>query len=118
MKLPSLPTPGRNAPFLLKGVSTSDREEVYRSRIVNNEKKIYKALPLQGQVFVFSTLSNNNGIGPITSALGSVYFQTVATGEGMIYSKKETESFLLKAGFKIVDIINLPLDHTLIIGEK
>jgi ubiquinone/menaquinone biosynthesis C-methylase UbiE len=81
-------------------------------------KKIYNALPLQGQVFVFSTLSNDNGIGPITSALGSVYFQTVATGEGMIYSKKDTESFLLRAGFKIVDIINLPLDHTLIIGEK
>lgn len=81
-------------------------------------KHIYNSLPTGGQIYVFSTLSNDNGIGPITSVVGSVYFQAVATGEAMIYTKKEVADFLKKGGFQRVKIIKLPLDHTLCIGIK
>jgi len=81
-------------------------------------KRIFDILPAGGQILVFSTLGNDNGIGPITTALGSVYFQTIATGEAMIYSKSEVSDFLKRAGFKKTKEVSLPLDHTLCIGTK
>jgi hypothetical protein len=81
-------------------------------------KRIFDALPENGQVFIFSTMGNDNGIGPMLTAMGSVYFQTIATGEGMLYSKKEVKSFVEKAGFSVTIKEGLSFDHTLVIGTK
>lgn len=81
-------------------------------------RRIYDALPVGGHVMVFNMMSNDSGDGPISCALGSVYFMTIATGEGMLYSWSEQESFLKKAGFQIESRQSLPGDHGLLIGVK
>jgi hypothetical protein len=52
------------------------------------------------------------------TAMGSVYFQTIATGEGMLYSKGEVKNFVESAGFSVSVKEDLPFDHTLVIGTK
>jgi ubiquinone/menaquinone biosynthesis C-methylase UbiE len=81
-------------------------------------RRIYEALPVGGKVFILSQLSNDDGVGPMSAALGSVYFQTVATGKGMMYSTGEVAGFAQDAGFRIHDIGKLPFDHIVIVGIK
>ena len=81
-------------------------------------KKVYDSLPDGGQIFVFSTMGNDDGVGPMLTSLGSVYFQSIATGEGMLYSKQEVSDFLKKAGFSTDLHENLPFDHSLVVGTK
>jgi hypothetical protein len=81
-------------------------------------KRAYDALPKGGHVFVFTMMANDDGTGPISSALGSVYFMSVATGKGMLYSWSEQEGFLQKAGFKKIERFVFPNAHGLLTGVK
>ncbi len=81
-------------------------------------KKAYDALPAGGRVIVFNMMGNDDEDGPITAALGSPYFLSIATGEGMLYTWKDYESFMDRAGFKKIERISLPRDHGVLIGIK
>jgi hypothetical protein len=50
--------------------------------------------------------------------MGSPYFLTMATGEGMLYSWDEYEAWLREAGFRSVRRIRMPMDHGLLIATK
>ena len=62
-------------------------------------KKAYQALPEQGKVIIFSSISNDNGDGPLMAALDSVYFAAIPSEGGMVYSWNHHEDWLKKAGF-------------------
>jgi ubiquinone/menaquinone biosynthesis C-methylase UbiE len=81
-------------------------------------KKAYEALPKNGKVVVFNMMQNNDESGPLTAALGSPYFLTVATGEGMLYTWGEYEKWMKESGFREVKAIKLAQDHGAIIGIK
>lgn len=81
-------------------------------------KKAYYALPKGGRVIIFNMMQRNDGTGPLSAAVGSPYFLTLASGEGMLYSWKEYESWFHEAGFKKVKTIRLPRNHGVIIGTK
>jgi cyclopropane fatty-acyl-phospholipid synthase-like methyltransferase len=82
-------------------------------------QKSYQALPKGGAVFIFNMMSSDDDTGPLTPAFGSLYFLTIATGEGMLYRWKDYISWLKQAGFqKIERIDHLPLHHGLLIGKK
>lgn len=81
-------------------------------------KKAYDALPPGGRIVIFNMMQNDDETGPLTSAMGSPYFLTLATGEGMLYTWAEYETWLRKAGFARVERQELPCDHGLIIGHK
>ena len=81
-------------------------------------KKIYDHLPIGGKVIIFNMMGNDNMIGPMTTALGSPYFISIATGEGMLYTWSEVKEFITIAGFKIDNVQTLPKDHGLIVGIK
>lgn len=81
-------------------------------------KKAYDALPKGGKVYIFNMMQNDNENGPLTSAMGSPYFLTLATSEGMLYTWKEYITWLKEAGFGLSDVKRLPLDHGVIIGIK
>lgn len=81
-------------------------------------KKAYKALPKYGKIIIFNMMQNSDETGPLTAALGSPYFLAIATGEGMLYTWKEYETWLSESGFSDIKMIELERDHGAIIGVK
>ena len=81
-------------------------------------RRAYEALPSGGKVLIFNMMGDDDEVGPMSAALGSPYFLTTATGEGMMYSWKEHESTLAAAGFRQTERHVLPKDHGLLIGVK
>jgi L-tyrosine C(3)-methyltransferase len=81
-------------------------------------RRAYDALPRGGQVIIFNMMGNDDETGPISAALGSPYFLTIATGEGMLYSWKEYEAFLREAGFRQTQRLKLPREHGALLGIK
>jgi SAM-dependent methyltransferase len=81
-------------------------------------KKCFDALPPGGSVIIFNMMQRDDGTGPLTAALGSPYFLTLATGEGMLYTWKEYQTWMREAGFPRVTTQALPRDHGVVIGTK
>jgi hypothetical protein len=81
-------------------------------------RKCFEALPRGGSVVVFNMMQHDDGTGPLSAAMGSPYFLTLATGEGMLYTWKEYAAWMRQAGFARVDQVALPRDHGAIIGTK
>lgn len=82
-------------------------------------RKSYKALSPGGKLLVFNMMADDDDTGPVSTALGSPYFLAVATGRGMLYSWKEHESRIRKAGFRRIErISDLPLAHGLLVATK
>ena len=57
-------------------------------------KKAYQALPKGGRVIVFNMMQKDDETGPLSAAVGSPYFLSLATGEGMLYTSKEYETWM------------------------
>ncbi len=76
-------------------------------------KKAYEALPSGGKLFIFNMAVDDDQRGPFSSALGSLYFQCVATGEGRLYTQKEFVHMIEAAGFQMVKTEKLPQAHYL-----
>ena len=82
-------------------------------------KKTADALPTGGKAIIFNMMGNDGDDGPMSTALGSPYFQAIATGEGMLYSWQDYENWLKRAGFSTFQRIqDLPLDHGVFIATK
>lgn len=81
-------------------------------------KKCFDALPPGGSVMVFNMMQNDTEDGPLSAAMGSPYFLTLATGEGMLYTWREYETWMREAGFEAVKTQRLVRDHGVIIGTK
>lgn len=81
-------------------------------------KKAFDALPSGGTVMIFNMMQSDNEDGPLAAALGSPYFLTLATGEGMLYTWSEYETWMRETGFTNVQRQVLPRDHGVIRGTK
>jgi len=81
-------------------------------------RKAYDALAPGGSVIVFNMMQSDDETGPLTAAMGSPYFLTLATGEGMLYTWREYQTWMRDAGFATVRTQKLPRDHGAIIGVK
>ena len=81
-------------------------------------KKCYDSLPSGGKVIIFNMMQRDDETGPLSAAIGSPYFLTLATGRGMLYTWKEYETWMKDVGFASVKKLALPRDHGAIIGSK
>jgi ubiquinone/menaquinone biosynthesis C-methylase UbiE len=81
-------------------------------------KKCFDSLPSGGRVIVFNMMQRDDETGPLSAAIGSPYFLTLATGEGMLYTWNEYENWMCEAGFTNVQREVLLRDHGAIIGTK
>jgi len=81
-------------------------------------KRAHASLPEGGRVMIFNMMSSDSGDGPLVTALGSPYFLTIASGEGMLYSWQEYEEFLLSAGFRKSERQELPKEHGVLVGIR
>ena len=80
--------------------------------------KAYAALQPGGAVIVFNMMQDDDRSGPLTAAMGSPYFLTLATGEGMLYTWGEYESWMRDAGFSRVVRRKFVRNHGAIIGIR
>jgi ubiquinone/menaquinone biosynthesis C-methylase UbiE len=83
-------------------------------------KSAYQALNPGGQVAIFSSISNDEGSGPLMAALDSVYFAAIPAEGGMIYAWHQYEEWLAEAGFKHLERVECGTwtPHGLICGYK
>ena len=81
-------------------------------------KKAHDSLPSGGKVTIFNMMQNDDETGPLSAAIGSPYFLTLATGAGMLYTWNEYETWTKKAGFSDVQRYTLPRDHGAIMAAK
>lgn len=81
-------------------------------------RKCYQALPSGGQVIIFNMMQHDDETGPLSAAVGSPYFLSLATGQGMLYTWNEYESWMREAGFTTVRRHRLLRDHGLVVGVK
>jgi cyclopropane fatty-acyl-phospholipid synthase-like methyltransferase len=81
-------------------------------------RKSFQALPSGGSVILFNMMQSDSEDGPLSAALGSPYFLTLATGEGMLYTWREYETWMKEAGFVNIRRQQLPTDHGAISGTK
>jgi L-tyrosine C(3)-methyltransferase len=80
-------------------------------------RKCRAALAPGGRLLVFGMVSYDDESGPLINALGSPYFQAIATGEGMLYTGGEIAEWLRDAGF-VVERAALPMEHALFTARK
>jgi ubiquinone/menaquinone biosynthesis C-methylase UbiE len=69
-------------------------------------KKAFNILPEGGKIIIFSSISNDEGTGPLMAALDSVYFSTLPAEGGMIYAWNQYEGWLKQCGFKSIKRVN------------
>lgn len=81
-------------------------------------RKCYDSLPEGGRVIIFNMMQNDRETGPLSAAVGSPYFLTLATGLGMLYTWHEYETWIKEAGFRQVQRHRLLRDHGVIVGTK
>lgn len=81
-------------------------------------KKAYEALPKNGKVILFNMMQEDEEHMSWAAAVGSPYFQAIATGEGMLYTWSEYQEWMESVGFINIDRLRLPMDHGAIIGTK
>ena len=81
-------------------------------------QKAYDALDDGGKVMIFNQMQDNDRQGPLFASIGSPYFLTIATGEGMLYTWQEYEDWMKDAGFQDIQSYELPRNHGVIIGTK
>ncbi len=81
-------------------------------------RKAYHHLHEGGAAMIFNMMQHDDGSGPLSAAMGSPYFLTLATGEGMLYTWNEYGSWLKDAGFQTVRRIRLLMDHGVLVGIK
>lgn len=81
-------------------------------------RKCFDSLPAGGAVVVFNMMQRNTEDGPLGAAMGSPYFLTLATGEGMLYTWREYARWMRDAGFQSIETRALPRQHGVIIGRK
>ncbi|NVI98244.1 methyltransferase domain-containing protein [Myxococcus sp. AM009] len=83
-------------------------------------RKAHEALTPGGRVVIFSSISKDEGDGPLMAALDSVYFAAIPAEGGMIYSYEQYEGWMKDAGFKSAQRIPCGAwtPHGVLIGAK
>lgn len=82
-------------------------------------RKCYDALDPGGAVLLYNFVSEDDNTGSAVAAFMSVYFLTIASGEGMVYSAAEMGTALHSAGFSHVERYEgVGFRHALLVGYK
>lgn len=65
-------------------------------------RKVQRALPPGGRLFLWTITSNDDETGPLQAVKSSVYFVAAASGSGMAYPGSDHRRWLAEAGLEVV----------------
>jgi hypothetical protein len=71
-------------------------------RICTLLAKAWRALPSRGGLFIVTPTSNDEETGPWLAAHLAAYFQTIASSQGMVRTRRELDRWITDAGFEFV----------------
>jgi SAM-dependent methyltransferase len=102
------------------GVLFSHVVEIFAlERVLHLYRSAHAALPPGGRCVVWTVVCNDDETGPLQGAKSSLYFLTVASGEGMAYPVREHVSLLKSAGFREVDTHRYPtFGHAAVVATR
>ncbi len=104
----------------IDGVLFSHVLEIFsEDQILGMLKNAYDSLPDGGKVFVYGyNVSDDETAGIFGARLG-LYFNVLASGQGMAYPARDYEQWLRRTGFRDVGTISgMPYEHGLSLGTK
>jgi cyclopropane fatty-acyl-phospholipid synthase-like methyltransferase len=81
-------------------------------------RRCHAVLPASGSVVIFNMMQSDEETGPLVAAMGSPYFLTLATGEGMLYTWAEYQRWLREAGFPLVKRQKLLRSYGVVTGTR
>ncbi|MGG8408116.1 methyltransferase [Streptomyces sp. 12297] len=88
-------------------------------RIMRLYDKAFAQLPPGGKLFIWTLTCDDDEAGGLQAAKSSIYFLTVASGQGMAYPARQHEHWLREAGFAEVERSDVRhLDHTLLVATR
>ncbi|WUI06095.1 acetylserotonin O-methyltransferase [Micromonospora sp. NBC_00421] len=88
-------------------------------QILGLMRKAYDALPDGGRVFIYGYNVSDDETSGIFGARLGLYFNVLASGQGMAYPARDYERWLRQAGFREIHTIGgLPYEHGLTLGTK
>jgi len=102
------------------GVLFSHVLEIFsEEQILGLMKKAYDALPVGGQIFLYGyNVSDDETAGIFGARLG-LYFNVLASGQGMAYPAADYEAWLRRTSFREVrTVTGMPYEHGLTMGVK
>lgn len=82
-------------------------------------KKAYQSLPAGGRVFIYGFNVDDEETSGMFSARLGLYFNVLASGQGMAYPAKDYETWLTETGFgDVKTVAGMPYEHGLSTGVK
>ncbi|GAA4240029.1 class I SAM-dependent methyltransferase [Actinomadura meridiana] len=82
-------------------------------------KKAYDALPPGGRVFIYGYNVSDDETSGVYSARLGLYFNVLASGQGMAYPATDYEEWLRQVGFTAVETVrDMPYEHGLTMGVR
>lgn len=83
-------------------------------------ERCYEALPKEGLVICYNLMANDDETNPPSAAAMSLFFLTLASGNGMTYPLRCYIDWFKRAGFKHKKTYRItePYSHGIVIGQK
>lgn len=83
-------------------------------------RKAHGSLRHGGRTVIFGSVSSDSEDGPLMAALDTVYFRSVAAGQGMVYPWKDYEKILEQVGYTKISRVECDTwtPHGVIVAEK
>jgi cyclopropane fatty-acyl-phospholipid synthase-like methyltransferase len=100
------------------GVMFSHVLEIFSPEKIRFLYEKARAYLKQGQLFVWSLMCDADEAGSLQSVKSSLYFVTVASGEGMAYPVRDHVQWLSDAGFHVAAIYDArAIDHCALVAR-
>jgi hypothetical protein len=87
-------------------------------KIVALLRKSFDALPKGGKIFIYGMACDDNESGDDMAAWGSLYFLSLASGEGMMYPVADYRKWLADVGFSNLVERRNQFENMMVIGTK
>jgi predicted O-methyltransferase YrrM len=83
-------------------------------------RRSHEALAPGGIAICYNSMTEDDESGPPRSAMSSLYFLTLASGEGIVYPWKDYQRWYRETGFRTVRVYRVGdlMDHGIVVGAK
>lgn len=101
------------------GVLFSHVVEIFSAeRIHSMFERAFEALAPGGKIFLYNMTAQDDEKGGPLCARASLFFNVLASGEGMTYPAKDYEAWLQEVGFVGVETFRCQYEHAIVVGSK